>query len=223
MEVCFAYCHLARYYNGEITCSNPNSTQYDNQPPDCCRIWKTAILDKLFYYVPYLNCISTKSSVSAIESIEKLSAQYLTCKNDDNCNNEDFMADLTERKINLKLLLTDLRIIMDKENISAKKMIIKINDESNVRCASKGIILAISDLINILIHIKKCIRHGKKRTNGELNLKSIKLALEKLKFYLSYCIEYLDEHSLLLAVDFHLNKLDTEAENSSEMHQKELE
>lgn len=208
MEVCFAYCHLSRYYNGEITCIDPNSNQCDNQPPNCCRRWTTEILDKLFYYVPYLNCISTKSPVSPIESIEKLSAQYLTLKNNDDCNNEDFMADLTERKVQLKLLLTDLRTIMDKRNISAKKLLIKINDD--VKSASKGIILVISDLINILIQIKKCLRHRKPRMNNELNLKFIKLALGKLKFYLSYSIEYLDEHPLLLAIDFHLNKLDSE-------------
>ncbi|KAF7491169.1 hypothetical protein SSS_04713 [Sarcoptes scabiei] len=221
LAVCFAYCHLTRTYNGEIACRSPR-TDFDDprdHPPDCCEIWTESIVKTLVFLVPYLQSSDRSDTLSPNKVLDMLVHRFLNISDVDEMSN-DLIKSIQSRKKNLQTILSDLKIIFDLKNRQPGYcLILKEADKTDGdNYAPKAIILVLSDLIHILERILMCYHHGPEKRDKNKR-KNLRLIIEKLKFYLSYTMEYCDQFSseqFLSAINFHRAKLKREDFNPLE-------
>lgn len=207
ISVIFAYCHLCRLYNGEISSNEPliATSELENIDKQKSK-WTIDIIEELYRICPFLNSQMKDSII--LECPSQAIELSLGCL----LSSDELIT--TQIKWLAIELLEDTRIIFEFQKDCINGRIFTICDqqmtkEKHTLYCPKAILLVLSDLIHIIENVQT------NNCNSKTFKRSTELARRKLIFYLCWTVENSDvidqmNLSTLQTIDLEVGKLKNE-------------
>lgn len=162
----------------------------DHVPPSA-NIWNPSVIEALLQVCPHLSSSQALSNHSVLVELENSAQSMFTALS---MHRDQPLMDIAQQRELCIKLLTDLDNIFDFTRSQGRCLVIR--NEGRTYRTPKAILLVLSDLINILARVK-AMHFSDKKTKMvvtsfklELSANKIDLIIKKLKFYISWTIEY---------------------------------